>query len=60
MSEQLNEKRLTLKQENEYSSLPVGSAEDVEFSGELADVDDLEAQQRATEADRRATSYEGD
>lgn len=27
--------------------------EDVEFSGELADADDLEAQARAREADRR-------
>gem|GEM_PF-6667914 len=35
--------------------LPVTGAEDVEFSGELADADDREAQRRADEADRRAT-----
>ncbi|WP_276356009.1 YfhD family protein [Cohnella caldifontis] len=41
-------------------SLPMASAEDVEFSEALADEDDLEARQRAEEADRRAASYEGD
>ncbi|MBW5444918.1 YfhD family protein [Cohnella sp. CFH 77786] len=41
-------------------SLPTASAEDVEFSEELADQDDREAQQRAAEADRRAAAYEGD
>jgi len=46
--------------ENESpQSMPTASAEDVEFSEELADEDDLEAQQRAAEADRRAASYEG-
>jgi hypothetical protein len=39
-------------------NLPVGSAEDVEFADELADEDDKEAQQRAAEADRRATASE--
>lgn len=40
--------------------LPTAKAEDVEFSGELADEADREAQQRAAEADRRAASYEGE
>ncbi|ASS66866.1 MULTISPECIES: YfhD family protein [unclassified Paenibacillus] len=34
--------------------LPLGKNEDVEFSRELADREDLEALQRAEEADRRA------
>ncbi len=47
------------RQDENSQSLPTASAEDVEFSEELADKDDLEAQQRAAEADRRAVSYEG-
>ncbi|MGU3473920.1 YfhD family protein [Paenibacillus sp. D51F] len=34
--------------------LPLGKSEDVEFSRDLADREDLEALQRAEEADRRA------
>jgi hypothetical protein len=34
--------------------LPVGCNEDVEFSREMADEDDIEAQERAAAADRRA------
>ncbi|MBN2983289.1 MULTISPECIES: YfhD family protein [Cohnella] len=45
---------------NPPAKLPVASAEDVEFSQELADEDDLEAQQRAEEADRRAALYKGE
>jgi hypothetical protein len=40
--------------------LPIASAEDVEYSEELAGPDDKEAQERAREADRRARSYEGE
>jgi len=47
------------RQDDNPHTLPTASAEDVEFSEELADEDDLEAQQRAAEADRRAASYEG-
>jgi hypothetical protein len=39
--------------------LPVASAEDVEFTEELADEEDREAQRRADEADRRAANYKG-
>lgn len=46
------------RQSNE--SLPMTSAEDVEFSEAYADEDDLEARQRADDADGRAASYEGD
>ncbi|MCT2536161.1 YfhD family protein [Aquibacillus koreensis] len=35
--------------------LPVEKAEDVEFSYELADSEDLEAVERMNKADRRAT-----
>ncbi|TVY00514.1 YfhD family protein [Cohnella terricola] len=38
--------------------LPIGSAEDVEYSEELADRDDQVAQQRAEAADRRAVADE--
>jgi hypothetical protein len=41
------------------SKLPAASAEDVEYAQELADEDDLEAWERAEEADRRAFRYEG-
>lgn len=37
-----------------FGDLPIGSEEDVEFSEELADEDDFEAQERAAEADARA------
>jgi len=40
--------------------LPVASAEDVEFSNEVADGDDKQAQKRAKAADRRATANEGE
>jgi hypothetical protein len=49
-----------IRKEEEYADLPVASAEDVEFSYELADEDDLEALQRAAEANRRATFYKGE
>jgi hypothetical protein len=48
------------RQEADYDALPIGSEEDVEFSEELADHEDIEAQQRAAEADRRAAANEGD
>ncbi|WP_372662844.1 YfhD family protein [Cohnella sp.] len=38
------------------SNLPIASAEDIEFSDELADEEDQEAQQRAAAADERATA----
>lgn len=44
---------------NKQEQLPIASAEDVEFSEELADRDDKEAQERAEAADRRASEYEG-
>ncbi|WP_084783513.1 YfhD family protein [Paenibacillus sp. FJAT-26967] len=47
MSNNRNEKQ---NQENE---LPIGKSEDVEFSAELADAEDLEALQRAEAADSR-------
>jgi len=47
-------------QNGDEAGLPVASAEDVEFAEELADEDDLEAQQRAEEADVRANAYEGE
>ena len=40
--------------------LPIASAEDVEYSEELADHEDEEAQMRARQADRRSASYEGE
>ncbi|MFC4103995.1 YfhD family protein [Paenibacillus xanthanilyticus] len=40
--------------EGSFSHLPIGKNEDVEFSAELADADDLEAQKRAAAADARA------
>ncbi len=48
------------RRQEEYGELPTASAEDVEFSEELADQDDREALQRAAEADRRAASYRED
>ena len=40
--------------------IPIASAKDVEFSDELADEDDREAQQRAEEASRRMRSNKGE
>jgi hypothetical protein len=48
------------RQEEDYDSLPMASEEDVEYSKELADHEDVEAQHRAAEADRRAAAYEED
>lgn len=53
-------RRLLFRQSFDSDSLPVASAEDVEFSDELADEDDREAQERAREADARARSGEGE
>lgn len=39
-------------------SLPIGKNEDVEFSQELADANDFEAQRRAEAADGRQESNE--
>lgn len=41
------------KRQSNSRHLPVGGAEDVEYSEELADAADRKAQQRAAEADRR-------
>lgn len=41
------------QQKNDNRELPVTGAEDVEYSRELADADDLEAQERARQADER-------
>jgi hypothetical protein len=46
--------------EDHQNELPVDSAEDVEFSEELADRDDKEAQERAAAADRRNSAVEGE
>lgn len=40
--------------EQNRNELPIAKNEDVEYSAELADADDLEAQQRAEAADCRA------
>jgi len=48
------------QQDQNSQHLPTAKAEDVEFSGELADENDREAQRRAAEADRRAAEYEGE
>lgn len=40
--------------------VPIGSAEDVEFSAELADEDDIEAKQRAEAASRRVATNKGE
>lgn len=37
----------------EEKELPIASNEDVEYAAELADADDVEAQERAIEADHR-------
>lgn len=45
---------MTQEEANVKSDLPIARNEDVEFSEEQADMDDLEAQQRAEAANRRA------
>jgi len=45
---------------NTNDSLPIGSAEDVEYSEELADRDDKEAAERAEAAERRVAGEESD
>lgn len=40
-------------QETTADKLPTSKNEDVEFAAELADADDLEAQERARQADAR-------
>lgn len=57
MEKQMAERK---RKEEEYADLPIASAEDVEFSEEWADEDDMEALQRAAEADHRAATYRGD
>jgi len=42
-----------------FGNLPIGKAEDVEYSEELADADDKEASKRAAEADARAEKQKG-
>lgn len=37
-----------------FGDLPIGMEEDVEFSAEYADEDDLDAQERAAQANARA------
>jgi hypothetical protein len=46
---------MNAERKNRNRRLPVGRNEDVEYSAELADADDLEAQERAKAADRRQT-----
>lgn len=41
-----------------FARLPVGKEEDVEFSEELADEADRQAQQRARQADERAQGHQ--
>mgnify|MGYP001488409672 CR=1 FL=1 len=57
MEKKMNRRK---RKEEEYADLPMGSAEDVEFSEEYADEEDLKAMRRAAEADRRAAQYRGD
>jgi hypothetical protein len=45
---------------NRNNQLPVGRNEDVEYSAELADADDLEAEARAEAADRRQMGVQND
>lgn len=44
------------KENQAKKQLPINKVEDVEFSQELADQEDLEALKRAQEADRRQQS----
>lgn len=48
--------RNSTRQSQSHQKLPIAKNEDVEFSLELADEDDLEAQGRAQQADQRAQS----
>ena len=58
---QVGDKRIPLFcPEEDRSCASTTKAENVEFAEELADEDDLEARQRAAEADRRACSCEGE
>jgi hypothetical protein len=41
------------KQQNHRNELPIAKNEDVEYSAELADAHDKEAQERANQADAR-------
>lgn len=45
-----------MQEKQQQEKLPVGKNEDVEYRAEFADNDDVEAQQRAKEADRRQKS----
>ncbi|MFC5651771.1 YfhD family protein [Paenibacillus solisilvae] len=49
----MSEQEIDMEKVN-FGNLPIGKNEDVEFSEELADEDDKQAQQRAAEADKRA------
>ena len=49
-----------LSQGQTSSQLPIASSQDVEFSDEIADEDDREAQDRAEAAARRVEGYEGE
>jgi len=51
---------MNAERNNKNTQLPVGRNEDVEYSAELTDADDLEAQERAEAADRRQTGGQGD
>lgn len=42
-----------------FGNLPIGKREDVEYSEELADTDDIEAAERAAAADARAQEQNG-
>ncbi|BBH21314.1 hypothetical protein Back11_26590 [Paenibacillus baekrokdamisoli] len=48
----------SLEKEN-FGRLPISKNEDVEFSEDLADENDIKAQQRAAEADKRAERSKG-
>jgi hypothetical protein len=54
------ETNMTPSEEKEKRKLPIAKNEQVEFSSELADVDDIEALIRAEESDnRQENSQEG-
>ncbi|MEX2461761.1 MAG: YfhD family protein [Paenibacillaceae bacterium] len=49
-----NKSKVTSKQQTErQKNLPIASSKDVEFSSEAADIEDVEAQQRAARANNR-------
>lgn len=52
--------RRNFSQGQTSSQLPIASNQDVEFSDELADEEDREAQERAEAAARRVEGYEGE